>query len=45
MTFLKAAIDGRSPLDVWVLAIVVVAALAVLIYFSISALEKFRKPK
>jgi hypothetical protein len=44
-TFLKAAIDGRSPLDVWVLAVVVMAALAVLMYFSISALAKLRKPK
>jgi hypothetical protein len=43
MTFLKAAIDGRSPLDVWVFALVVVAALVAIVYFSISILEKYKK--
>ena len=40
MTFLKAAIDGRSVLDVWVLAVVVAAALAVAVYFGILILER-----
>src|SRR6476646_2113071 len=43
MIFIKAAIDGRSPLDVWVLALVVVAALVAIVYFSISILEKYKK--
>lgn len=42
-TFLWAAIDGRSPLDVWVVAVVVAAALATFVYFVISILEKLRK--
>jgi hypothetical protein len=45
MTFLKAAMDGRDPLDVWVLATIVAAALAVFVYFSILALERNKKPK
>ena len=44
MTFLKAAFDGRSPLDVWVLAVVVTAALIVAVYFGISILGTIRKP-
>ena len=43
MTFLKAAIDGRSPLDVWVFAVVVMAALVLIVYLSISILEKYKK--
>src|SRR5437016_5538624 len=42
-TFLWAAIDGRSPLDVWVVAVVVAAALATFVYFVISILEKLGK--
>jgi hypothetical protein len=44
VTFLKAAIDGRSPLDVWVVAVVVAAALVILVYYSISIWEKWRRP-
>lgn len=45
MTFLWAAIADRSALDVWVLAVVVAAALAAFSYFSISAWERYVKPK
>jgi hypothetical protein len=45
ITFLKAAIEGRSPLDVWVLAVVVAAGLAIVAYVTISILEKYRKAK
>jgi|SRR5713101_1340778 len=45
VTFLKAAIDGRSPLDVWVLALVVVASLIAIVYFAISILEKSKKSR
>jgi hypothetical protein len=44
-TFLKAAIDGRSPLDVWVLAVEVAASLAAFVYFMILVGEKLKKPK
>jgi hypothetical protein len=40
VTFLWAAIDGRSPLDVWVIAVVVAAALAATSYYSIGAFQK-----
>jgi hypothetical protein len=40
VTFLLATIDGRSPLDIWVFVVVVTAALAVVAYFSIGAVEK-----
>src|ERR1700722_5794378 len=45
MTFLWAAIEGRSPLDVWIAAVVVMAGLAVVVYLSISIVEKYKKPK
>lgn len=44
-TFLKAAIDGRSPLVVWVMAVAAAASLAVLVYFMILIWEKIKKPK
>jgi hypothetical protein len=40
VTFLWAAIEGRSPLDVWVIAVVVAAALAMFFYFSLGVLQK-----
>jgi hypothetical protein len=40
MTFIWAAVDGWSPLVVWVFAIVVTAALATLVYFSIGIAER-----
>jgi hypothetical protein len=43
IAFLKAAIDGRSPLDVWIFALLVVAALVTIVYLSISILEKKSK--
>jgi hypothetical protein len=42
MTFVWAAIEGRSPLDVWIVATIISAALAVLVYFLIASSEKFR---
>lgn len=42
MTFIWAAVDGWSPLVVWVFAIVVTAALATLVYFSIGIAERLR---
>jgi len=45
VTFIKAAVDGRSPLDVWVLALVVIAALMVIVYLAISILEKSKNSK
>ena len=45
MTFLWAAIEGRSPLDVWIAAVIVMAALAVLVYFLIAILEKIKAPR
>ena len=44
MTFLWAAIENRSPLNVWIAAVVVMAALAIFVYFSIVILEKIRPP-
>jgi hypothetical protein len=43
MTFLWAAIDGRSPLDVWVLAVVVVAALTVILFVLIFLADRHHK--
>jgi hypothetical protein len=43
MTFLWAAIKDRSPLDVWIAATIVMAALAVFVYFLIAILEKYKK--
>jgi hypothetical protein len=40
MTFLWAAVEGRSPLNVWIVAVVVMAALAVIVYVLIAILEK-----
>ena len=45
MTFLWAAIEGRSPLDVWIAAVVVMAALTVFVYFLIIILEKAKASK
>lgn len=45
MTFLWAAIEGRSPLDVWIAAVIVMAALAVFVYFLIAILEKIKAPR
>ena len=42
MTWLWSAIEGRTPLQVWIDAAVVTAALAVIVYFAISILEKIR---
>ena len=42
MTFLTAAIQDRSPLDVWIFAIVSSAALMAAVYFAISILEKWK---
>jgi hypothetical protein len=42
VTFLAGALSGRSPLDVWVLAVVVAAALAAFVYFSIGIIERLR---
>jgi hypothetical protein len=36
VTFLWAAIDGRSPLDVWIAAVIVAAALAVFVWVIIT---------
>ncbi|MEA2894558.1 MAG: hypothetical protein QOJ84_173 [Bradyrhizobium sp.] len=44
LTFLIAAVKGRDPLDVWVLALVVMASLMAIVYLAISILEKFRRP-
>jgi hypothetical protein len=43
MTFLWAAIDGRSPLDVWIAAVVVMAALAVTVFVVIFLIGKRHK--
>jgi hypothetical protein len=42
MTFLWSAVAGLSPLDVWVYAVVVTAALLAIAYFLISFLENHR---
>jgi hypothetical protein len=42
MTFLWAAIGGRSPLDVWIAATIVMAALAAFVYFVISSVNKIQ---
>jgi hypothetical protein len=42
MTFLWAAIEGRSPLDVWIAAVLVMAGLAVAVYILIIILEKIK---
>jgi hypothetical protein len=42
VTFTWAAIEGRSPLEVWVLAVTAGAALVALIYYILALLEKFR---
>jgi hypothetical protein len=43
MTFLWAAIEGRSPLDVWVLAALVMGGLAAFVYFALLAWERTRR--
>jgi len=45
VTFSWAAIDGRSPLDVWVLTVVVMAALTVGVNFLIPIIEKIKGPR
>jgi hypothetical protein len=42
MTFLWAAVDGRSPLDVWIAAAVVMAALAITVLVIVKLLESTR---
>jgi hypothetical protein len=42
LTFLTAAIGDRSPLEVWVFAVVVAAALIVILYLTVSLLEKWK---
>jgi hypothetical protein len=44
VTFLWAAIRGRDPLDVWVLAVVVAAALMLIVYIAITFLERLKRP-
>src|SRR4051812_37902858 len=44
-TFLWAAIEGRSPLDVWMVAVIVVAALSAAVYFAFRLLDRFRSPR
>src|SRR5258708_2960717 len=39
MTFLWAAIDNRSPLDVWIAAAVVMAALAFVVFVALKIIE------
>jgi hypothetical protein len=41
VTFLKAAIDGRDPLDVWVLAVVVAAGLAIVVAVGVALWQAF----
>ncbi len=43
-TFLWAAIEGRSPLDVWIVAVLVAAALAVLASFILKLWDRRRNP-
>ena len=43
MTYFIAAIRGRDPLDVTVLALLVAAALIAIVYFGISILEKRKR--
>jgi hypothetical protein len=45
LTFLSAAVEGRSPLDVWVVAVLVAAALSALVYFLIGIAEKLRNAR
>jgi hypothetical protein len=42
-TFVSAAIVGRSPLDVWVMAAVVAASFAVVVFIVIAIFEKLAK--
>jgi hypothetical protein len=42
MTFLWAAIEGRSPLDVWIAAVIIMAALAVTVLVVVRLLEGAR---
>jgi hypothetical protein len=44
MTFFAAALKGRDPLDVWVLAVVLAAALMAIVYLAILIMGKFRRP-
>lgn len=39
VTFLWAAIEGRSPLDVWIVAVIVIAALFAAVYFAFRLLD------
>ena len=39
VTFLWAAIDNRSPLDVWIAAMVVMAALAFVVFVTLKVIE------
>jgi hypothetical protein len=48
MTLLWGAIDNhysRSPLDIWVLTVIVMAGLAIFVYVAIFVLEKIRNSK
>jgi hypothetical protein len=43
MTFLWAAVDGRSPLDVWIATIIVMAALAVFVFFVLRIFDRLKE--
>jgi hypothetical protein len=45
VTFLWAAIEGRSPLDVWLMGLVATAAGIALIYFAISIIERRKRSR
>jgi hypothetical protein len=42
MTFLWAAIDGKSPLDVWIAAVVIMAALALIVLAALKVIERVK---